>query len=209
MTAPTPTHHCNPPFRVHARSGGVEAGHVEGTLVVVESRLCLVECQLHLCHPTTNKNHNHKCTRPLEKKNKTTKKNWSGGERVRSGAPTSSVVLPHTERDTPPDFLRRPPTYSNTTRTTHTTHTNPKRHKRQKRVLALLMHACVLVLHVCLSEERCTCACASDTRSGARAPVPLTRGAVERGCTCACASDTPLLLPLVSAFASALRQLWL
>ena len=69
MTAPTRTHHCNPPLRMHARSVGVEAGHVEGTLVVVESRLSLVECQLHLYHPTPQKKSDSRMyTCPLKRK---------------------------------------------------------------------------------------------------------------------------------------------
>ena len=74
MTAPTRTHHCSPPLRMHARSVGVEAGHVEGTLVVVESRLCLVECQLHLYHPTPQKKSESQMHASAEKKNRDEKK---------------------------------------------------------------------------------------------------------------------------------------
>ena len=115
ITATNTPHHCNPPLRMHARSVGVEAGHVEGTLVVVESsllrereskrerghlgrgrkqtaerereqerararesegtlvvvesRLCLVESQLHLYHPTPQKKSDSRMyTRPLKRK---------------------------------------------------------------------------------------------------------------------------------------------
>jgi hypothetical protein len=79
---------------MHARSVGVEAGHVEGTLVVVESRLlrereskrereqerarapwswskadcALLKANFICITPHLTQNQNHKCMRPLKRK---------------------------------------------------------------------------------------------------------------------------------------------